>query len=80
MAVTGKHLGAAQQGRSNDPKSCSSCGSSKGLKNVRGQVLWQNTTMLAMCAELGFHIADDPGDPGVKMVTLPVCTEHPILR
>lgn len=53
---------------------------SKGLKNVRGQVLWQNTTMLAMCAELGFHIADDPGDPGVKMVTLPVCTEHPILR
>ena len=34
----------------------------KGLKNVRGQVLWQNTTMLAMCAELGFRIADDPGD------------------
>ena len=33
----------------------------KGLKNVRGQVLWQNTTMLAMCAELGFRIADDPG-------------------
>ena len=22
--------------------------------------------MLAMCAELGFHIADDPDDPGVK--------------
>ena len=52
----------------------------KGLKNVRGQVLWANTTMLAMCAELGFHIADDPDDPGVKVVALPVCTEHPILR
>jgi acetyltransferase len=52
----------------------------KGLKTVRGQVLWQNTTMLAMCTELGFHITDDPGDPGVKMVTLSVCTEHPILR
>ena len=51
----------------------------KALKNVRGQVLWQNTTMLAMCAELGFHIADDPGDPGVRIVTLPVSTEHPML-
>jgi acetyltransferase len=38
-------------------------------------VLWENTTMLAMCAELGFHIADDPDDPGVRIVTLPVCTE-----
>jgi hypothetical protein len=28
--------------------------------------------MLVMCAELGFHIADDPDDPGVKTVTLPV--------
>jgi hypothetical protein len=25
-----------------------------------------------MCAELGFHIADDPDDPGVKTVILPV--------
>jgi RimJ/RimL family protein N-acetyltransferase len=44
----------------------------KGLKSVQGQVLSENTTMLAMCAELGFHTADDPGDPGVKTVTLPV--------
>ena len=27
-----------------------------------------------MCAELGFHIADDPDDPGVKTVTLTVVT------
>jgi RimJ/RimL family protein N-acetyltransferase len=43
----------------------------KNLKTVRGQVLSENTIMLAMCAELGFHIADDPDDPGVKTVTLP---------
>lgn len=50
----------------------------KGLKNVRGQVLAENITMLAMCAELGFHIVDDRNDPGVKTVTLPTCPEHPI--
>ena len=44
----------------------------KDLKTVRGQVLAENATMLAMCAELGFHIADDPNDRGVKTVTLPV--------
>ncbi len=42
----------------------------KGLKTVRGQVLAENSTMLTMCVELGFHIADDPGERGVKQVTL----------
>lgn len=42
----------------------------EGLKEVFGQVLSENVTMLAMCAELGFHIADDPESPGVKLVTL----------
>ena len=46
----------------------------KGLKTVRGQVLSENTAMLAMCAELGFHIANEPNDPGVSTVTLPVHT------
>jgi RimJ/RimL family protein N-acetyltransferase len=46
----------------------------KGLKTVRGQVLSENAAMLAMCAELGFHIADDPDDFSVKTVTLPVAT------
>src|SRR5580693_883565 len=49
----------------------------KNLKTVQGQVLSENTTMLAMCAELGFHIADDPDDPGVKTVTLPVRIAQP---
>jgi acetyltransferase len=44
----------------------------KGLQTVHGQVLAENSTMLMMCAELGFHITDDPGERGVKVVTLPL--------
>jgi L-amino acid N-acyltransferase YncA len=44
----------------------------KGLKTVQGQVLAENAAMLAMCAEFGFHIADDPNDHGVRTVTLPI--------
>ena len=42
------------------------------LEQVHGQVLRENTTMLRMCEELGFHIADDPTELGVKAVTLPL--------
>ncbi len=48
------------------------CAKAKGLKTVSGQVLAENATMLLMCGELGFHIADDPGERGVKVVTLPL--------
>src|SRR3954467_15665077 len=41
-----------------------------GLNLVHGQVLSENATMLRMCAELGFHIEDDPGANGIKRVTL----------
>ena len=34
----------------------------KGLETVRGQVLAENSTMLTMCAELGFHATDDPDE------------------
>jgi acetyltransferase len=44
----------------------------KGLATVRGQVLTENTTMLRMCEELGFHVTDDPLERGVKVVTLPL--------
>jgi acetyltransferase len=40
-----------------------------GLKRVHGQVLAENTTMLRMCAELGFHVEDDPNQRGIKVVT-----------
>jgi len=41
----------------------------KGLHAVHGQVLAENTTMLKMCEELGFHVIDG-GEPGVKTVKL----------
>jgi RimJ/RimL family protein N-acetyltransferase len=31
----------------------------KGLRRVYGDVLVENTTMLQMCAELGFHVVAD---------------------
>jgi acetyltransferase len=42
----------------------------KGVKHVHGQVLAENAVMLKMCGELGFHIADDPGEHGVKLAVL----------
>jgi RimJ/RimL family protein N-acetyltransferase len=44
--------------------------SAVGLKQVHGQVLAENTTMLRMCAQLGFRIADDPNASYIKAVTL----------
>jgi len=41
-----------------------------GLKRVHGQVLAENTTMLRMCTELGFHIDDEPAAREIKVVTL----------
>src|ERR1041385_1115782 len=41
-----------------------------GLERVWGQGLAENTSMLHMSAELGFHIEDDPGAKGIKRVTL----------
>ena len=44
----------------------------KGLDHVRGQVLAENSSMLTMCAELGFHVRDDPDERGVRLVDLPL--------
>jgi RimJ/RimL family protein N-acetyltransferase len=41
-----------------------------GLARVHGQVLAENTTMLRMCAELGFQVRDDAASKGIKVVTL----------
>jgi acetyltransferase len=48
-----------------------------GLKTVHGQVLAENTTMLRMCRQLGFEIADDPYSKGIKLVTLELAREQP---
>jgi acetyltransferase len=42
----------------------------EGLRRIEGQVLRENTTMLAMCAELGFIAAADADDPGIVNVSL----------
>jgi acetyltransferase len=42
----------------------------EGIRRIEGQVLRENTTMLAMCAELGFHATQDANDPGIVDVSL----------
>jgi len=44
----------------------------QGLRTVAGQVLRENTTMLAMCRELGFAVTADPDDPGIAVVRLQI--------
>ena len=44
----------------------------EGLKTIEGQVLSENTAMLAMCRELGFSIAPDLNDPDTCVVKLTI--------
>jgi acetyltransferase len=44
----------------------------EGLTSVEGQVLRENTTMLAMCRSLGFAIRPDAADGDIRIVTLPI--------
>ena len=43
-----------------------------GLRAIKGEVLRENSTMLAMCRELGFAITSEPNDPHICVVTLPL--------
>ena len=52
--------------------------SAEGLKTIEGQVLSENTAMLAMCKELGFDIALDPRDPDTYMVKLAIREPVPV--
>lgn len=51
-----------------------------GLRMVQGEVLRDNTTMLAMCSELGFKIESDPDDPGLCRVALDLTAPKPLTR
>ena len=42
----------------------------EGLQEIHGSVLFENSTMLAMCAKLGFTSTSDPGDETVRRVVL----------
>jgi acetyltransferase len=44
----------------------------EGLKTIEGQVLAENTAMLAMCREIGFSISPDPSDPDTCIVKLAI--------
>ena len=48
---------------------------SDGLKTVEGQILRENTTMLAMCEALGFEAHSDPEDREIKVVRLDLSKE-----
>ena len=54
--------------------------SAEGLGVIEGEVLRDNTTMLAMCGELGFKIEADPEDPGLCRVVLDLTTAKPLTR
>ena len=43
---------------------------SEGLKVIFGDVLDENTVMLAMCRELGFEVKADPAEHGICNVKL----------
>jgi acetyltransferase len=47
-------------------------GKSEGLKLISGQVLRENTPMLAMCRELGFRIKTNTAEHDICEVTLPL--------
>jgi acetyltransferase len=44
----------------------------EGLKQIFGQVLRENTTMIAMCRSLGFKVEPDPTEHDLFDVTLPL--------
>jgi acetyltransferase len=41
----------------------------EGLKSLFGEVLHENTSMLAMCRDIGFKIGADPDEPRVAIVS-----------
>jgi acetyltransferase len=45
---------------------------SEGLKQIFGQVLRENTTMVQMCRDLGFKVEPDPDQGDLFVVTLPL--------
>jgi acetyltransferase len=47
---------------------------SEGLREIDGQVLRDNTTMIAMCRELGFSVQSDPDDASICMVKLSIAS------
>jgi acetyltransferase len=49
---------------------------SEGLRQIYGQVLRENTTMVEMCRNLGFKVEPDATERDLFDVTLPLDREH----
>jgi len=45
---------------------------SEGLKQIFGQVLRENTTIVAMCRSVGFRVEPDPTERDLFLLTLPL--------
>ncbi|HUL98926.1 MAG TPA: GNAT family N-acetyltransferase, partial [Mycobacterium sp.] len=45
---------------------------SEGIKRINGQVLRENSVMLQMCRDLGFHVEYDPREADICVVSLEV--------
>lgn len=54
--------------------------SAEGLRVIEGEVLRDNTTMLAMCGELGFNVEPDPEEPSLCRVVLDLSAPKPLMR
>jgi len=52
----------------------------EGLKQLFGEILATNSTMLKMCHSLGFEIETVPDDPTLRHVTLDVATAAPLRK
>jgi acetyltransferase len=52
---------------------------SEQLEELNGLVLADNSTMLNMCAKLGFAIEHEPGDAGLRRVVLSLVAAHAAL-
>jgi acetyltransferase len=44
----------------------------RGIREIFGHVLRENSAMLAICRSLGFEEHADPDDPAIKLVRLPL--------
>jgi acetyltransferase len=53
---------------------------SEGLKSLFGEVLSDNTTMLAMCRELGFTVTSDPEERGLSKVSFDLPPHQPLAQ
>lgn len=51
----------------------------EGIKRITGQVLRENTVMLQMCREIGFHVEYDPREADICVVSLELGPAPPFL-